>query len=81
MLDTSRWELSCGPPLTFQPPPYPECTAGWRGKDVQYPHSLGFSADGRHALAGVEFEDRCPGVARIPLLEFAALVDATLHGR
>ena len=80
VLDTSTWQVACSPPITFSPPPeHWQCTQGWRGKwDVQYVHSLVLSEDGAHAYAGVEFENRCPALVRMSVLELSALVDATL---
>ena len=46
---------------------------------MQYVHSLRLSSDGREAIVGVEFENRCPSTARVDLLSFAALVDQSLH--
>ena len=79
MLDTSSWELYCSPRLHFTPPPYWQCTQGWRGKwDVQYVHSLTRSEDHAHMLVGMEFENRCPAVIPLPMDDFSALVEATL---
>ena len=79
VLDTSTWQLTCSPRLRFAPPPFLQCTRGWRGKwDVQYVLSLQRSSDGEHMLVGMEFENRCPTVSRISMPDFDALVEATL---
>ena len=79
VLDTARWQLSCSPRLTFTPPPFWQCTQGWRGKwDVQYVHSLERAPDGKSMLVGMEFENRCPAMSRIGMADFGLLVDATL---
>ena len=81
VLDTARWQLSCSPRLTFTPPPFWQCTQGWRGKwDVQYVHSLERAPDGKSMLVGMEFENRCPAMSRIGMADFGLLVDATLAG-
>ena len=81
VLDTSKWELSCSPRLTFRPPPFWQCEQGWRGKwDVQYVHSLVRAQDGQHMLVGMEFNNRCPSVIRVPMSDFTSLVEATLAG-
>jgi len=77
VLDTQTWRLRCSSPLTFEPPPFWQCTQGWRGKwDVQYVHSLVIVNDS--VLVGVEFENRCPAVARVALAEFEVLIYDTL---
>ena len=43
-------------------------------------HSLVLTDDGAHALIGLEFENRCPAIVRIELMELAAIIDATLGG-
>ena len=79
VLDTARWELSCSPRLTFTPPPFWQCTQGWRGKwDVQYVHSLERAPDGKSMLVGMEFENRCPAMSRIGMADFGLLIEATL---
>ena len=82
VLDTAAWTIACSAPIAFAPPEgFWQCVQGWRGKwDVQYVHALVLSEDGAHAFVGVEFENRCPAVVRVGLLELAALVDATLDG-
>ena len=84
VLDAERWSLSCSSPIGFEPPPDAECRNGWGANgparlDVQYVHSLRLSSDGREAIVGVEFENRCPSTARVDLLSFAALVDQAVH--
>ena len=47
---------------------------------MQYVHSLARSADGEQMLVGMEFENRCPAVIRVPRDDFDTLVEATLAG-
>ena len=78
VLNLETFSLACSEPLYFEPPSStPVCSTPARRKNVQYPLSLVLEEDGS-ALAGVEFEDACPALLRIPARELELLVESAL---
>lgn len=85
VLNVESWEIYCSLPEPFKlhPPGEPApsiCREQQRSTSVQYAQSLVFPWDGQGVLLGVEFQEQCPAVAQVPLIQFAAAVDATVQG-
>lgn len=69
-VEKNRW-VFVGPTFDCPKPDVPEAEE-WRGKSVQFPASV--ATVGRELLVGVEYEDRCPALVRMP----ADFVEAVL---